>query len=174
MFPDTYTIDRHYDPSDLASFMRNTFNKKVSKKLFDDAKARGLTKDQVIILASILEREMNIEKDKPLVAGILIKRWQNGWPLQADATVQYIKGKKGDWWPIVTRTDLKTLKSPYNTYLNKGLPPAPISNPGLHSIESVVYYKESPYWFYVTDKDGITHFSETLEEHNANVRKYLY
>jgi len=173
MFPDTYTIDINYDPSKLVSFMRNTFNNKVSNKLFSKANETGLTKEQVVILASILEREMNIEKDKPIVAGILIKRLNNGWPLQTDATVQYIKGTSKNWWPIVTPKDLKTLKSPYNTYLNKGLPPKPISNPGFHSIEAVINYKESPYWFYVTGKGGVTYYAKTLEGHNQNVNKYL-
>lgn len=174
MFPDTYTIDKQYDPSKLASFMRNTFDTKVSETLFYNAARRGLSRSDVMVIASILEREMNIEKDKPIVAGIFVKRLQNGWPLQADATVQYIKGNKNNWWPKVTSIELKTLESPYNTYLNKTLPPAPISNPGLHSIESVANYVETPYWFYVSGNDGVTHYGETLEEHNKNIRDYLY
>lgn len=174
MFPDTYTVDRGYSPDELASFMRNTFNKKVSKELFNDAALRGLSEDQVIILASLLEREMNIKKDRPVVAGILAKRLENDWPLQIDASVQYAMGTKSDWWPSVARSDLKTFESPYNTYLNKGLPPAAISNPGLDAIKSVVYYEESPYWFYITGTDGVTHYAETLEEHNDNVSKYIH
>jgi len=173
MFPDTYTIDRDYDPSALATFMRNTFDKKVPLNLFDLAAQKGLSKDEVVIIASILEREMNIEKDKPIVAGIFVKRLQNGWPLQADATVQYAKGVPGNWWPKSISSDVKTLDSPYNTYINKGLPPTPISNPGLSSIKAVVNYVETPYWFYITDNNGVTHFSKTLEEHNKNIRDYL-
>ena len=173
MFPDTYIIDQSYDPGNLASWMRNTFDKKVSEELFAKAELRGLSKDEVLIVASILEREMNIHSDRPKVAGILIKRWKNNWAIQADATVQYAKGFSGNWWPKVTREDLKKIDSPYNTYLQKGLPPAPICNPSLNSIEAVVNYVETPYWFYITDNNGITRYAETLEKHNQNVTKYL-
>jgi UPF0755 protein len=173
MFPDTYIIEEDYPADSLASWMRNTFDKRVTADLVAKAQTKNLTLDQAIIVASILEREMNIKKDRPKVAGILIKRWQNGWPLQADATVQYAKGNKTDWWPVVTRDDLRSIESPYNTYLNKTLPPAPISNPSFDAIQAVINYEETPYWFYVTGKDGVTHYSETLEQHNANVAKYL-
>ncbi len=173
MFPDTYIIEEDYPANSLASWMRNTFNKRVTPDLIGTAELRGLTLDDVVIIASILEREMNIKKDRPKVAGILIKRWESGWPLQADATVQYAKGTKSDWWPPVGRDDLRAIQSPYNTYINKGLPPAPISNPSLDSIQSVINYEKTPYWFYITGKDGITHYAETLEQHNDNVAKYL-
>lgn len=173
MFPDTYIIEEGYPAENLASWMRNTFDKRVTDDLISKAEARGLTLDQVVIIASILEREMNIKKDRPIVAGILIKRWQNDWPLQADATVQYAKGNSSDWWPVVKRADLRSIESPYNTYINRGLPPAPISNPSLDSIMAVINYQETQYWFYITGSDGITHYSETLEGHNLNVQKYL-
>ncbi len=173
MFPDTYIIEKTDSANKLASWMRNTFDKKFTDQMLKDAQKRNLTKEQIVILASIIEREMNIKKDRPIVAGILIKRLQNDWPLQADATVQYAKGHKGNWWPRLKAGDTKSVNSPYNTYLNKGLPPAPICNPSLDAIKSVIYYKETPYWFYITDHNGVTHYSETLEEHNANVQKYL-
>lgn len=173
MFPDTYIIEQDYNPENLASWMRNTFDKKVPEELFAKAELRGLSKDEVMIIASILEREMNIHSDRPKVAGILIKRWKNNWAIQADATVQYAKGFSENWWPKVTREDLKNVDSPYNTYLSKNLPPAPICNPSLNSIEAVVNYVETPYWFYITDNNGITRYAETLEKHNQNVTKYL-
>ncbi len=173
MFPDTYIIEEDYPANNLASWMRNTFDKRVTSDLVAKAQSRGLTLDQTIIIASILEREMNIKKDRPKVAGILVKRWQNGWPMQADATVQYAKGTEADWWPTVTRNDLQNIDSPYNTYSHKELPPAPISNPSLDSIQAVINYEETPYWFYITGKDGTTHYAETLDQHNANVAKYL-
>lgn len=173
MFPDTYIIEEDYPADSLASWMRNTFDKRVTPELIAKAEARGLTLEQVIIFASILEREMNIKKDRPIVAGILIKRLENGWALQADATVQYAKGTEADWWPVVTRKDLNSVESPYNTYLTKELPPAPISNPSLDAIESVINYQETPYWFYITDRGGITRYAETLDQHNINVATYL-
>lgn len=173
LFPDTYIIEADYLPSNLASWMRNTFDKRFSQELKNQAELRGLTPEQVIIFASILEREMNIKKDMPIVAGILVKRWQNDWPLQADATVQYVKGNSKDWWPKITGEDTRTTDSPYNTYQNKDLPPAPISNPGLDSLKAVAEYQETPYWFYITGKDGVTYYAETLDQHNQNIAKYL-
>lgn len=173
LFPDTYIIEEDYPAESLASWMRNTFDQRVTADLVAQAQSRGLTLDQAIIFASILEREMNIKVDRPKVAGILIKRWQNDWPLQADATVQYAKGNEANWWPVVTRNDLNSIQSPYNTYLNKDIPPAPISNPSLDSIKAVINYEETPYWFYITGSDGITRYAETLDQHNANVARYL-
>lgn len=173
MFPDTYVVEVGYDPENLASTLRNTHDKRFSQTLKDKALLRNLTEDEVIKFASILEREMNIKKDRPLVAGILIKRYKEGWPLQADATLQYAKGNEKDWWPNATRDDYQNLNSPYNTYLNKGLPPTPIANPGLDAIQSVVNYQDSDYWFYITGADGTTHYAETLDEHNQNVAKYI-
>lgn len=172
MFPDTYIIETDYNPENLASWMRNTFDKKVPEELFERASLRGLSKDEVVILASIVEREMNIHVDRPKVAGILIKRWANKWPLQADATVQYAKGFKGNWWPKITKKDLRGIVSPFNSYI-EGFPPAPICNPSLNSIEAVVNYVETPYWFYITGNDGVTRYAKTLDEHNQNVAKYL-
>ena len=173
LFPDTYIIEQDYEPENLASWMRNNFDQKVTEELFSKAALRGLSESEVMILASILEREMNIHSERPKVAGILIKRWKNDWAIQADATVQYAKGTNNNWWPVVTRSDLRNISSPYNTYSQKGLPPAPICNPSLNSIEAVVNYVESPYWFYISGSDGVTRYAETLEQHNQNVSKYL-
>lgn len=173
MFPDTYTIEEGYDPADLASWMRNTFDKRFTPQMVDQAGLRGLSPEEVVILASILEREMHIKKDRPIVAGILVKRLREGWALNADATIQYAKGSENNWWPVVTRADYQGVNSPYNTYTSRGLPPGPICNPGLDAIQSVVNYQETPYWFYLTGSDGVTYYAETLEEHNANVARHL-
>lgn len=173
MFPDTYIVDTNIKPEELASWMRNTFKKKVNEDIYNKALLRGISEDDLIIIASIVEREMHIKKDKPIVAGILIKRLSEGWPLQADATIQYAKGNSNDWWPIVTRDDYRNFESPFNTYTNKGLPPGPICNPSLSSIEAVANYTESPYWFYISAPNGNTYYAKTIEEHNQNVAKYL-
>lgn len=173
MFPDTYIVENDYLPENLASFMRNTFDKKITQELIDEAALNGLSLDEVVILASIIEREMNNPKDRPIVAGILIKRLRENWFLNADATIQYAKGTEEDWWPKVSVADYQGYESPYNTYTNKGLPPAPISNPSLNAIESVVNYVESPYYYYISDTNGVTRYAETLEEHRENIRKYL-
>ncbi len=171
LFPDTYLLPRDVTASVAVTVMKSTFDKKVNFAYTN--------KD--IILASILERETITTQERPIVAGILINRLNAGWAIQTDATVQYAVGSANcvvptatcDWWPRpLTQADLE-IKSPYNTYTNTGLPPAPISNPGLTSINAVVNYEDSPYWYYLHDSEGQIHYGATLEEHNANISKYL-
>jgi UPF0755 protein len=183
LFPDTYLIPKDASPSAVIKILSNNFEKKYSLELELAAKEKGLTQKQVITLASIVEREVRTEKDRPIVAGILLKRWREDWPLQADATVQYALASRVnakttawqevDWWPQnLTREDLE-IDSLYNTYEYKGLPPGPISNPGLDAIEAVIYPQETDFWFYLSDKQGRTHYAKTGEEHNENIEKYL-
>lgn len=181
LFPDTYLIPKEASPSAVIDILTKNFDKKFTLGLEAGAKAEGLTKSQVIIFASIIEREARHDEDRSLVAGILLKRWQKGWPLQADATVQYAKATNAynlqpntsiNWWPKVSKSDLK-IDSPYNTYKYFGLPPAPICNPGLASIKAVVNPEESNYWFYLADPSGAVHYAKTNEEHNENIEKYL-
>jgi len=149
------------------------FQKKVLKNQASEIQKSGMEINQILTLASIVERETRQASDRAIVAGILLKRLENSWPLQVDATIQYAVGKKGDWWPSnLTREDLE-VNSPYNTYLNRGLPPGAICNPGLSSIISVLQPKQTDYWFYISDKNGVMHYAKTGEEHGANVEKYL-
>lgn len=174
MYPDTYIVDLDYDPENLASTMRNTFDKKVGDNILMQGVNKGLTKEEVVILASVVEREMNDPAQMPVVAGILLKRLKQGWPLQVDATVQYALGKKGNWWPKIGGSDVDRTNSPYNSYQNKGLPPTPIANPSIIAIKSVINADDTtPYYYYLTAPGGKTYYSKTVEEHNANVNKYL-
>lgn len=161
LFPDTYYIKEEITPQELVKIMHDNFIKKV-----------GNVDRDTLILASLVERETRGDDEKPVVAGILKKRLSAGWPLELDATVQYVLGKSGSWWPNTTLLDRK-IKSPYNTYLNQGLPPGPIGNPGLASIQAVKNSVESQYWFYLHDKNGVIHYGATLEEHNQNIAKYI-
>jgi len=184
LFPETYFVSPETAASDLVARMREMFDRKFSKDLRKEAERRGLTESEVVILASIVEREAKFAADRPKVAGILIKRWRSGWPLEADATTQYavanlqrekcLAGNLADcgWWPRGLSSEELQLDSPYNTRKYKGLPPAPICNPGLETIEAVVNYEDSPYWFYVSDREGRIHFSKTLDEHQRKVLKY--
>jgi len=182
LFPDTYLIPKDASPSAVVFILTNNFERKYSLEMKRAAQTKSLTQDQVVILASIVERECRTEKDRPLVAGILIKRWQEDWPLQADATVQYaLANQKKDsadwqefeWWPQrITKNDLQ-IDSPYNTYKYKGLPPTPISNPGLDSLQAVINSQSSDYWFYLSDSQGEIHYAQTAKEHNQNIEKYL-
>lgn len=181
LFPDTYLFPRDVAAKAVASRLRSIFDTKATQNLISDAKASGLSLNEVITLASIVERETLTDEERPIVAGILLKRLEAGWPLQADATLQYALATVScrlldvsckEWWPQPTSED-KKLKSPYNTYLNRGLPPAPIANPGISSIKAVIYPQDSPYWFYLHDGSGKIHYAKTIEEHGENIRKYL-
>ena len=141
-----------------------------------DIRSAGMTLERVVILASIVEREGLTDEDRPVIAGILLNRLEIGWPLQADATLQYALGYQAQektWWKKVLTDDDKKVKSPYNTYANPGLPPGPISNPGIASIRAVIYPKKTEYMYYLHDPTGAVHYAKTLEEHNANVARYL-
>lgn len=180
LFPETYLFAPDVKASNVVKKLRAIFAAKVTEKMIEDAKDNGLQLNEVVILASIVERETLTDDERPVVAGILLRRMEIGMPLQADATLQYITGNKRctgyqldcDWWEPPTVED-KKLNSPYNTYLNKGLPPEPIANPGLQSIKAVIYPQESSYLYYIHDKDGKIHYAETIEEHNENVARYI-
>ncbi|MFA5736810.1 MAG: endolytic transglycosylase MltG [Candidatus Paceibacterota bacterium] len=167
LFPDTYFFSRLDGPNDMIKAMRNNFDNRI-KTLEKDIQATEKTMDEIIIMASIIDREVKTEKDRRLVSGILWKRIATGMPLQVDATFEYYLGKTTF---DLTKDDLKS-KSPYNTYINKGLPPTPIGNPGWDAILAAIQPEESDYWFYLSDHDGIMHYAETFDEHKLNRKKY--
>lgn len=170
LFPDTYIFKVDITPEEVLDIQLNTFKQKVLTPFSTDFSRSKLSKKDVVTLASIIEKEAGSSfEEKQTVAGILIKRMQNGWNLEVDATILY---NKKDWKHIITVQD-KASNNAYNTYIRKGLPPTAISNPGVESIQAVLQYKSSPYWFYMHDNDGIIHYSKTYEEHSANVQKYL-
>ena len=176
MFPDTYLIQRDASASSVVEIFKKTFDQKITSNMRSDALKTGLSFSEVLTLASIVEREGRTDIDRPVIAGVLLKRLKNDWPLQADATLQYALGYQSidkTWWKKELTEDDKKIQSPYNTYLHTGLPPAPIANPGLASIQAVIYPKESDYWYYIHDTKGTAHFAKTIEEHNENVRTYL-
>ena len=175
MFPDTYLVDPKISASDMAGLMQLTFNQRYTDELKSQIKDQGLTVEQGVILASIVEREGRSDKVRIEVASILLKRFQIKMKLDADATVQYALGYQKDeksWWKkSLTYDDLKVV-SKYNTYLNPGLPPAPISNPSLSSLKAVASAHETPYLYYFHDTKGNSYYATTLEEHNENAAKY--
>ena len=171
LFPDTYLFPKDSPPSSVVNKMRSTFGKKTAE-LKEGIDASTSTLREIVILASIIERETKTEDERPIVAGVLINRLNIGMGLQADATVQYAVATASNWWPILTKDDLQ-VNSPYNTYLFRGLPPAPIANPGLSSIKAAVFPEDSDYLYYLHDSKGQVYFARTLAEHNENVRKYL-
>jgi UPF0755 protein len=180
LFPDTYIFAKEASASAIVKKMTATFDAKITSEIEEGFLANNLTKEEGITLASILERETFGESEKPIVAGILIKRMEADWPLQADATVQYVTGTARcsgkslgcKWWEPVTKAELE-IKSPYNTYKVTGLPPAPIACPGLSSIKAVANAQSSEFWFYLHDDKGVIHYARTIEEHGSNIDKYL-
>ena len=125
-------------PEDLIQKMLDNFNGKINQEMRDRASQMNLSVYDVLIFASLVEREARIGDERPLVADVYLNRYEQGMKFDADPTVQYVMGKAGDWWPQPTGDDLQNVDSPYNTYLNTGIPPGPICNPGMASIQSVL------------------------------------
>ena len=169
LFPDTYLFPKDASASAVVAKMVKTFEAKTA-----DLTQTGssLSSKDLVTLASLIERETKGNAERPVVAGIILNRMNAGWPLQIDASVQYVAGNANNWWPILTKADLQ-INSPYNSYKFTGLPPAPIASPGITSIKAAYNPEANDYWYYIHDNSGIIHYAKTLEEHNANVRKYL-
>lgn len=175
LFPDTYLVPKTASASAIIKILRRNFDRRFGRKMRKDAQEKGLSLEEVVRLASIVEREVRFNEDRPIVAGILIKRLREGVPLQADATIQYATGfdnEENTWWEKNVAKNLE-LDSPYNTRKYLGLPPTPICNPGLASLKAVVYPQETDYWYYLSDSDGKMHYAVTLEEHIQNINTYL-
>jgi len=179
-FPDTYLFSRDVDGEFVARKMMEVFDQKVGK-VENDKGRHNLSSQEVVILASIIERETRREDERPVVAGILLNRLKIGMALQVDATVQYAVASIRcgarpslcqEWWPKLTLEDLK-VDSPFNTYKFPGLPPAAIANPGLQSIRAVLDPAETDYLYYLHDPDGVIHYARTISEHYNNVARYL-
>jgi UPF0755 protein len=153
LFPDTYDITLDEDPNNIIQKLLDNFDSKFQADMRDRAQEMGLSINQVLIFASLVEREVQYAPERPIVADVYLKRYAEGIRLDADPTVQYAIGKKGDWWPKPTGDDLY-VDSPYNTYQIDGLPPGPIANPGLASIQAVLTPAETPYYYFIGLEDG--------------------
>jgi UPF0755 protein len=170
LFPDTYFLPADYTATDLFDLLTATYDERVGKVYFNDATStHGLSETEVIILASILEREANSPESMKMVSGILHNRLRIGMALQVDASMEYVLDK-----PLkeLTPDDLK-IDSPYNTYLYPGLPPTPIGNPGLTAIEAIINPTPSSYYYYITGNDGMFYYAENFDEHRQNIARYL-
>jgi len=177
LFPDTYFVypqqnnnGSDFNSRQLIAKMLSTFDQKVYQKYKDRRYPKEIKNfNQLITLASIIEKEANIFEDRCLVAGIFLSRIDQNHRLQACSTVNYLLEEPKD---ILKESDLK-INSPYNTYLYRGLPPGPVSNPSLASIDSVIDYQPSKYWYFLSDKNGHLHFAKTDKEHQQNKKRYL-
>jgi UPF0755 protein len=175
LFPDTYLVSRESSTKQIVSILNNTFESKILTGLSDEIESSDFTVNEILTLASLIQRESSGETEMPLVAGILQNRLDIGMALQVDASLQYIKGyskTEDSWWPDPLAAD-KELDSLYNTYKYNSLPPAPICNPGLAAVEAVLNPQETNALFYIHDNSAKIHTAETLEGHNRNVNEYL-
>jgi UPF0755 protein len=171
-FPETYLIPVDENPVLVAKRFIDKFNEKFEPYL-TQFNAQNIKWTTGLTLASIVQREAANAADMPLIARILWNRLEQEMPLNVDATLQYVRGDEGNgWWAPIAVAD-KKIKSPYNTYLNKGLPPYPICNPGLAAIKAVLSPVESGCLYYLHDSGHITHCAITYEEHLANIETYL-
>lgn len=174
LFPDTYRFSGTNPTANVVTMLTN-FGNKYTPEMRQRTSEMGLTINQVLTIASLVEREAQVPEERPTIADVYLSRWEQGWNLDADPTIQFMFGKPGDWWPSpLTEEQLQTI-GPYNTYKTGGLPPTPICNPGFASIQGVLVPDDTPYMFFVAKQDGSGEhaFAVTAEEQDENVRKYL-
>ncbi len=168
LFPDTYRIYRDASPADLVRKLLDNFGRKT-EPLATEVATFGHSWFEVVTMASVIEDEVRGEEDRRRVSDIFWRRLAAGIPLQADSTVNYVTGKSA---AAVSLEDTEA-DSRYNTYKYAGLPVGPICNPGLSAIRAALEPDPNPYWFFLTDENGVVHYARNLQEHAANKAKYL-
>jgi UPF0755 protein len=178
--PKSYVVEKNATGQEVGKMMRDEFDQAVQEKVIDVLpKSKNnpegesvISLDTAVRIASLIQREAAGKHDMRLISGIMWNRIFAGMKLDIDATLQYAKGTPEDWWPEVTGKD-KYIKSPFNTYKHKGLPPAPISNPSLDAIAAAYNPQKTDCLFYLHDDNRKIHCTKTYEEHKANVERYL-
>lgn len=170
LFPDTYQFSLRVSGEQVLKKMRENFEEKLTPDLREEIEKQGKTIFEIITMASLIEKEVKTPEDKKLVSGILWKRLENKMPLQVDATIIYITGKKTT---KIFKEELE-IDSPYNTYKYLGLPLGPICNPGIDGIKAAIYPEDSEFWYYLSTPEGKTIFSKTLKEHNIARAEHLW
>lgn len=166
LFPDTYRFSRHATPSIMLSLMVKRFAQ-VAEKIG----LRGPDVARTIVMASLVEREVHLDAERAVVAGVFENRLAAGMPLQTDPAVVYASLLRGTWTGVIHQSELHS-DSSYNTYRHVGLPPGPICNPGLAAIQAAVHPAKTPYLYFVAGADGSTRFARDLAEHQGNVDSY--
>lgn len=169
LFPDTYFLPDKVDSETIIRKMLENFSQKLTSEIREKIKNKKMTIYSFITLASIVEKEVPNYEDKKIVAGIFYKRLANDMALESCASVEYVIGNNRK---ILNYEEMHT-DSPYNTYIYKGLPPGPISNPGMDSILASLEPTKTDYWYFLSPDSERTIFSKTLEEHELNQAKYL-
>lgn len=175
LFPDTYLIPRESTASSIYALLTRTFEQKVTTPLASEIANSQFSIEELIVLASLIQREAKTEQDMRHVSSILQNRIEIGMPLQVDATLQYLAGydsNEKSWWaqPDIA---VKQSQSPFNSYTNPGLPPSPIANPGLQAIEAALNPLETDDIFYLHAPDGTMYYAKDLDTHNQYIERYL-
>lgn len=178
LFPDTYQVQQAITAEQLVNRLLYEFDQRVTPDMRAKAQDEGLTLQEAITLASIVERETVKPEEAPIIASVYLNRVKAKTYLNADPTVQYAIGYVPDakqWWKTpVTLAEYQKVDSPYNTYLNPGMPPGPIAAPSMNSIQAVLEPAQTDYFYFLATGDGGHVFAKTLEEQNANLAKYGY
>ncbi len=169
LLPDTYRVYADAKPEDVLKKIFANLNEKITPEMRDEIKRQKKTIYEILTMASVVEKEAPTKNDMAMVADIFWRRYNNNWALQSCATVNYITAKND---PGVTNEDKET-DSLFNTYKYPGLPLGAISNPGIPAIMSAITPSKNNYWYFMSDRDGVTHYAKTLDEHNVNVYRYL-
>lgn len=181
LFPQTYAVQFAVSGQHAAALMVQMFRQQVANQLTAAAPGSKLTPEQVVTLASIVEREARLPSERPIIASVYLNRLAIGMPLQADPTVQYAVANRdgaaaaayGYWKANLTNADLQ-VASPYNTYVHNGLPPGPICSPGEASIQAVLHPAKTDYLYFVAKGDGSHLFARTLDEQNQHIQQITH
>jgi UPF0755 protein len=168
LFPETYFVYPRTDAITILNEMRDMYNKEAKPIIRKENKI-GKSERDIVIMASLIEREARGTDDREVISGILWNRLERQIPLQVDATVAYAKGIPEN---ALKKADMG-FESPYNTYLFRGLTPGPISNPGILALRAAMNPASTPYLYYLHDKHGNIHYAKTYVEHQANINKFL-
>ena len=170
LFPSTYLFPLDVGPELAAKILVAEFRKELPPTAQTEARRLGYTLPQIVTVASLVEREAKADDERALIAGVIYNRLRKGIALQVDASLEYAFPEHKT---EISRADLR-IDSPYNTYLHTGLPPTPIANPGLPSLLAALSPQHTDYYYYVYKGNGHHAFARTLEQHNANVSRYLH
>jgi len=168
LFPDTYKFSPHATEEQMLRVMVKRFTDRAAKI---GLVAGRVDVGKTVTMASLVEKEVSVDSERPMVAGVFVNRLKLGMPLQTDPAVVYAALLNGRWRGTIYRSDLD-FDSPYNTYKTKGLPPGPICNPGVAALKAAMNPTETDNLYFVADANGHTKFSPTLEGHQANVKSY--
>ncbi len=172
LFPETYHLSRTgpHRAKTILTVMLQEFREQTDEHLWPDKRPTPKRLLEIVTLASLVEKETAVPKERDRIAGVYRNRLQRGMRLQCDPTVIYGLGPEFDG--NLTKKDLKDRSNEYNTYAHAGLPPGPICSPGLASLEAALHPEDHDYYYFVAKGDGSHKFSKTLREHNRAVRKY--